>query len=83
VLDRSRPPFYRWFRGGHGQYLPQTRLDRHAECPGAAARRPALIYDSPVAGTQRRFTYTELRDDVARRRGRDAGLRRQDRLTAC
>src|SRR5579871_2014671 len=63
VLDRSNPPFYRWFRGGQVNTC-HNALDRHV----AAGRGPqtALINDSPVTGTQRRYTYAELRDEVAR-----------------
>jgi propionyl-CoA synthetase len=63
VLDDSRPPFYRWFPGG----LLNTcynALDRHVE--SGRANQPALIYDSPVTGTVRTFTYRELLDQVAR-----------------
>src|SRR5205823_12488356 len=37
------------------------------------ADQPALIYDSPVTGTVKRFTYRELRDEVARFAGALAG----------
>jgi propionyl-CoA synthetase len=63
ILDDSRPPFYRWFPGG----LLNTcynALDRHVE--SGRADQPALIYDSPVTGTVRTFTYRELLDQVAR-----------------
>ena len=63
VLDDSRPPFYRWFTGGllNSCY---NALDRHVE--SERADQPALIYDSPVTGTVRTFTYRELLDQVAR-----------------
>jgi len=47
-------------------------LDRHIEA-GAGART-ALIYDSPVTGSRRRYSYAELRDEVARFAGVLAGL---------
>ena len=63
VLDSSRAPFYRWFPGGMLNTC-HNAVDRHV----AAGRgdQAALIYDSPVTGTVRRFTYRELRDEVAR-----------------
>jgi propionyl-CoA synthetase len=70
LLDDSRPPFYRWFSGG----LLNTcynALDRHVE--SGRANQPALIYDSPVTGTVRTFTYRELLDQVARFAGVLAG----------
>jgi propionyl-CoA synthetase len=63
VLDRSDAPFYRWFPDGVLNTCFNA-LDRHV----AAGRddQPALIYDSPVTGTQRTHTYRELLDEVAR-----------------
>ena len=55
-------------------------VDRHV----AAGRgeQVALIYDSPVTGTVRRFTYRELRDEVARVAGglRSLGVEQGDRV---
>jgi propionyl-CoA synthetase len=79
VLDASRAPFYRWFSGG----LLNTcynALDRHAD--GERGDQLALIYDSPVTGVLRRFTYRELRDQVARFAGvlRHLGVSKGDRV---
>src|SRR5207248_632685 len=63
VLDGSRPPFYRWFPGAEVNTC-YNALDWHVE--HGRADQPALIYDSPVTGTVKRFTYRELRDAVAR-----------------
>ena len=79
VLDDSRPPFYRWFRGGLVNTC-HNALDRHVE--GGRADQAALIYDSPVTSTVRRFTYRQLRDEVARFAGVLArlGVGRGDRV---
>ncbi len=63
VLDASRPPFYRWFPGGVVNTC-YNALDWHVE--HGRADQPALIYDSPVTGAIRTFTYRELLNDVAR-----------------
>jgi propionyl-CoA synthetase len=63
VLDDARAPFYRWFAGGRLNTC-YNALDRHVE--RGRADQLALIYDSPVTGTVRTFTYRELRDEVAR-----------------
>ena len=63
VLDRSRAPMYQWFSGGRLNTC-YNALDRHVE--GGRAEQAALIYDSPVTGTVRKFSYRELRDWVAR-----------------
>jgi propionyl-CoA synthetase len=79
VLDDSRPPFYRWFPGGVLNTC-HNAVDRHV----AAGRgdQVALIYDSPVTGTVRRFTYRELRDETARVAGglRSLGVEPGDRV---
>ena len=59
ALDPSRAPFYRWFPDGELNTC-HNALDRHVEA-GHGARK-ALIYDSPVTGTQRTYSYAELRD---------------------
>lgn len=63
VFDGSNPPFYRWFEGGELNTC-YNALDRHVE--GGRADQTALIYDSPVTNTIRKFTYRELLDQVAR-----------------
>src|SRR5213076_3119653 len=47
-------------------------VDRHVA--GGRADQAALVYDSPVTGTGRTFTYRELRDEVARFAGVLRGL---------
>ena len=71
ILDDSDPPFYRWFRGGTLNTC-HNALDRHVE--GGRADQPALIYDSPVTGVKKTFTFRELRDETARFAGVLAGL---------
>jgi propionyl-CoA synthetase len=79
VLDDSRAPFHRWFEGGRFNTCYNC-LDRHVE-EGRGART-ALIYDSPVTGVVRTFTYRELRDEVARFAGalRRQGVSKGDRV---
>jgi acyl-coenzyme A synthetase/AMP-(fatty) acid ligase len=47
-------------------------LDRHVA--DGRAEQPALIYDSPVTGSQRTYTYGELLDETARFAGVLRGL---------
>ena len=63
VRDDVRPPFYRWFVGGAFNTCYNC-LDRHIEC--GRGKQIALIYDSPVTGTVRRFTFNDLRTEVAK-----------------
>jgi len=63
VLDESRKPLYRWFPGAQVNSC-YNALDRHVE--NGRAEQVALIYDSAMTSTVRRFTFRELRDEVAR-----------------
>jgi propionyl-CoA synthetase len=79
VLTSENPPFYRWFEGGilNSCY---NALDYHVE--HGRGDRIALIYDSPVTKTIKRYTYGELRDLVARCAGglRQLGVVKGDRV---
>ncbi len=79
VLDDSRAPFYSWFAGGVLNTC-YNALDFHIE--RGRGRQVALIYDSPVTGTLRTFTYEELRDEVALCAGalRRIGVEKGDRV---
>ena len=79
VLDESNPPFYRWFSGGELNTC-YNAIDRHVN--GGRADQLALIYDSPVTGVIRKYTYGELLDHVARFAGvlRDQGVKKGDRV---
>jgi propionyl-CoA synthetase len=79
VLDDSRPPFYRWFAGGRLNTCANA-LDRHVAAGNG--ERLALIYDSPVTGSARTYTYAELTDEVARFAGvlRSLGVAAGDRV---
>ena len=79
VLDDSNPPFYHWYLGGELNTCFNA-LDRHVD--GGRADQVALIYDSPVTDTTRRYTYRELRDEVARFAGalRSLGVDKGDRV---
>src|SRR5215212_10715772 len=79
VLDASRAPFYRWFSGA----LVNTcynLLDAHVE--NGRADQPALIYDSPVTGQSKTYTYRALLDEVARFAGvlLKQGVKKGDRV---
>ena len=71
TLDASRPPFYRWFPDGELN-TAYNALDRHVEA--GDGDRLALVYDSPVTGNVRRFTYAEAVEEVARLAGALSGL---------
>ncbi|MCL5126558.1 MAG: propionyl-CoA synthetase [Deltaproteobacteria bacterium] len=63
VMDRSNPPFYRWFRGG-ALNTCYNALDRHVK--QGRANQDAIIFDSPVTGTIQKISYGELQSRVSR-----------------
>lgn len=71
VLDDTDAPIYRWFVGGEVNTC-YNALDHHVENGGAD--QLALIYDSPITGQVKKYTYRELRDDVAKLAGVLTGL---------
>jgi len=62
ILNKSNPPFYRWFQGG-SMNTSYNCIDRHAK---KNPNKRALIYESTVAKKTIEYTYGELLDHVAR-----------------
>ena len=79
VLDREASPESRWFAGALLN-TAYNAVDRHVE--SGRGSQAAVIYDSPVTGTVRTITYSELRDDVARFAGalHSLGVGKGDRV---
>jgi propionyl-CoA synthetase len=71
ALDAVNAPLYRWFPDGELN-TSYNALDRHVEA--GRGEQTALIWDSPVTATVRRYTYAELRDAVAQFAGALASL---------
>ena len=71
VLDASNPPFYRWFPDGVLNTC-ENALDRHVAA--GHGDRAALVYDSPVTGTTRTYSYADLLGEVATFAGALASL---------
>lgn len=61
-LDRSNAPIYRWFPDGELNTC-YNMLDRHVA--QGRGEQPALIWDSPVTGSTRQYTYSQLLDEVS------------------
>jgi len=79
ILDESEAPIYRWFSGAEVNSC-YNALDRHVE--NGRADQLALIYDSPVTDTVKKYTYAELLDEVARFAGvlQQNGAEKGDRI---
>jgi propionyl-CoA synthetase len=57
VFDAGASVYGRWFVGAECNTC-WNALDRHVS--GGRAEQVALIHDSAITGTQRKFTYAEL-----------------------
>lgn len=79
VLSDSNKPFYRWFVGGEVNTC-YNALDYHID--NGRGDQAALIYDSPVTDTIKKYSFTELRDEVAKFAGALAaqGVQKGDRV---
>ena len=79
VLWRDDDGLHRWYKGGklNTCYLA---LDHHVD--NGRGRQVALYYDSAAAHLKRRYTFRELRDEVARFAGvlRGLGVDKGDRV---
>ena len=79
VFDDSRTPYSRWFAGGRLNTC-YNAVDLHVD--RGRGKQLALIYDSPVTGTVKTFTYAALQDEAARFAGalRRLGVDQGDRV---
>jgi propionyl-CoA synthetase len=79
VLNDSNPPFYKWFEGGVINTCYNC-LDRHVE--SGRGDQDALIYDSPMTGQIKKFTYSELTEIVSKFAGglTNLGVSKGDRV---
>lgn len=80
-IDWTKPPETIWQAtdNGHGEWFPDGTLNTSdvaldANVRAGRGEQTALIYDSPVTGSKRTYTYNELTDEVARFAG---GLKAQ------
>jgi propionyl-CoA synthetase len=71
VLDSSNPPFYRWFSGGTLNTCFNA-VDYHVQ--QGRGDQVAVIYDSPVTDTIKKFTYSQLQERVSKIAGFLKGL---------
>lgn len=71
ILSQDEHGIFHWFADGE-MNTAYMALDYHVE--NGRGDQVAIIYDSPVTDTKKTYTYTELRDAVAKAAGMLAGL---------
>jgi propionyl-CoA synthetase len=62
IFDADMGVYGRWFTGATCN-MCHNAVDRHVA--GGRADQTALIYDSPVTGKKKRYTYAGLKDEVS------------------
>lgn len=79
ILSTDADGLYRWYAGGELNVC-HLALDYHVE--KGHGNRTALVYDSPVTGTEEHYTYAQLLDMTARFAGalRKLGVEKGDRV---
>ena len=79
ILNKSNPPFYKWFEDGVTNTC-YNALDIHVD--QGRGDKLALIYDSPITGNKKQFTYKEIREKVSKFAGalRNQGVNKGDRV---
>ena len=79
ILNKDNPPFYKWFTDGATNTC-YNALDVHID--QGRGDKTALIYDSPITGNKKQFTYKELRAQVSKFAGAlsNNGINKGDRV---
>ncbi len=79
VFDPDAGVYGRWFAGAECNTCYNC-LDRHVEA--GRGDQAAIVYDSPVTGSQKTYTYTEALDEVATLAGvlTEMGVGKGDRV---
>ncbi len=62
ILNSSNPPFYKWFEDGTTNTC-YNAIDHHIN--NGNGNKIAIIYDSPITGTKKTFTYKILKEKVS------------------
>jgi len=78
ILNSSNPPFYKWFEDGVTNTC-YNAVDYHIE--RGRGDRLAIIYDSPITGAKKTYTFTQLKEQVAKFAGalKNLGLKKGER----
>lgn len=79
ILSQDEHGIYHWFEDGE-MNTAYMALDHHVN--EGRGDQTAIIYDSPVTDTKKQYTYSELRDEVAKAAGmlKDLGVEKGDRV---
>ena len=79
ILNSDNPPFYKWFEDGTTNTC-YNAVDLHVK--NGNGKKLAIIYDSPITKSQKKITYSELKDQVSVFAGAlvNQGIKKGDRV---
>ncbi|MCP4400145.1 MAG: propionyl-CoA synthetase [bacterium] len=79
ILTQDESGSYQWYKGG---MLNTSHLALDYHINNGRGEQAALIYDSPVTDTKKMYTFTQLREEVAKFAGvlRNQGVEKGDRV---
>ena len=79
ILNSSNPPFYKWYEDGITNTC-YNAIDIHID--NGKGDKTAIIYDSPITGVKKKFTYNQLKEKVSLLAGalKNQGVTKGDRV---
>jgi len=79
ILNSDNPPFYKWYEDGITNTC-YNAVDLHVK--NGNGEKTAIIYDSPITNSQKKITYSELKDQVSIFAGAlvNQGIKKGDRV---
>ena len=79
ILNSKNPPFYKWYEDGITNTC-YNALDYHVD--KGRGKKTAIIYDSPITGVKKKFTFDELKEKVSLFAGalKKQGVNKGDRI---
>ena len=79
ILNSSNPPFYKWYEDGVTNTC-YNAIDFHID--NGRGEKIAIIYDSPITGSKKTFTYNQLKEKVSLFAGalKKQGINKGDRV---
>jgi len=79
ILNSDNPPFYKWFQDGTTNTC-YNAVDLHVK--NGRGEKVAIIYDSPITNSQKKITYSQLKDQVSIFAGAlvNQGIKKGDRV---
>ena len=66
ILNSNKPPFYKWYEDGITNTC-YNAVDLHVK--NGNGKKIAIIYDSPITNSQKKITYSQLKDKESKFEG--------------